>query len=812
MARSRRSKSSDQVFVKDGRKHYRRAYSKTEPRIGLLILIGLAGILGWVAWKGQHPDPELFATDVGIVEGSKEDLSSQASSSFGGGQSGSESGRSGASPDRSPLPEAITATGWREEGLSRFGPDNLYEKINGREDYYKSFGFQSLLFVSLVHESGSVFVDIECFDMGTSPNALGAYSGERSAGVTPEVDARGLSHYDRNAYFLVRGPYYIRAIGSEESSTVLAQLETLEARLSEALTGESLPWGYSLFVGRLSADPGGVSYALENAMSFSFGRRVYASLAADGETERFATVRQDAASAEALAGQFTEGFLDFGSEAGESGGIRWIEDRYLGTIAGVISSGRWVLGVEAHPISRPLVPSSPRCAKRLRRCRFQREPGMTPRVLATNWKPPREGMPRGEPAPRRVGLPNLRAAKGTTRATESAARRFAGTACPGARWDVGRGLPLRTARWTRRTTEHITSGRHVSNLGRGRMDDARETHAKLRRRAFLKQLGTVAAVGAGATWMAKAPPSWPLSLRDDSGELGKPRTTILRLPEGGFAVDPNPVLPRLGVARGENIDEMMRASIEAIGGISRFIQRDDVVLIKPNVAFERSAALGATTNPEVLQALVRLVREAQPAEIRVADNPIESPESCFMRSGIRQAAIDVGARVFLPTPSDFEVVNVPGATWIEEWPFFWRPFRGATKVIGVAPVKDHNLCAASMTTKNWYGLLGGRRNQFHQDIHGIISDLALMLRPTFVVLDGTRVLFRNGPTGGTLADVRPGRTLVASTDTLAADAFGWDDLLERKDQERPGYFAQATARGLGDPNWQSANVREVQVG
>ena len=39
----------------------------------------------------------------------------------------------------------------------------------------------------------------------------------------------------------------------------------------------------------------------------------------------------------------------------------------------------------------------------------------------------------------------------------------------------------------------------------------------------------------------------------------------------------------------------------------------------------------------------------------------------------------------------------------------------ATKVIGVAPVKDHNLCRASMTTKNWYGLLGGRRNQFHQD-------------------------------------------------------------------------------------------------
>ena len=206
-------------------------------------------------------------------------------------------------------------------------------------------------------------------------------------------------------------------------------------------------------------------------------------------------------------------------------------------------------------------------------------------------------------------------------------------------------------------------------------------------------------------------------------------------------------------------------------------------MIKPNVAFERAAALGATTNPEVLGALIRLVREAGAAEVRVADNPIESPESCFVRSGIHQASLAAGARLYLPAPGDFETLAVEGATWIGQWPFFARPFQGATKVIGVAPVKDHNLCRASMTTKNWYGLLGGRRNQFHQDIHGIIADLALMLRPTFVLLDGTRVLFRSGPTGGSLGDVRPGRTVAASTDTLAVDAFGWDDLLQRQGED-----------------------------
>ncbi|UCE03897.1 MAG: DUF362 domain-containing protein [Candidatus Latescibacterota bacterium] len=342
-------------------------------------------------------------------------------------------------------------------------------------------------------------------------------------------------------------------------------------------------------------------------------------------------------------------------------------------------------------------------------------------------------------------------------------------------------------------------------------EKSRQEQVSLERRKFLKQAGTVAGLTLASGWAALAPPKWPLSLRDPDGERGKPRARTLHLPEGGFVVEP---LERasLGVARGGDVPAMVRAAVDGIGGIARYVGPGDVVLIKPNVAFERPAVLGATTNPEVLAALIHLVREAGAKEVRVVDNPIESPESCFIRSGIQKAAVDANARVYLPSAGDFETVNVPGATWIENWPFFWRPFKGVTKVIGVSPVKDHNLCRASMTTKNWYGLLGGRRNQFHQDIHGIIADLALMMRPTFVLLDGSRVLFRSGPTGGSLSDVREGRTLVACVDSLAADAFGWDDLLERKGEELPAYFAKSAARGLGNPDWRRLPMREAQIG
>jgi uncharacterized protein (DUF362 family) len=92
------------------------------------------------------------------------------------------------------------------------------------------------------------------------------------------------------------------------------------------------------------------------------------------------------------------------------------------------------------------------------------------------------------------------------------------------------------------------------------------------------------------------------------------------------------------------------------------------------------------------------------------------------------------------------------------------------RVIGMAPVKDHHRSGASMTLKNWYGLLGGRRNIFHQDIHTVIQELAMMIRPTVVVLDGTQSMMTNGPTGGSLSDLKPTGTLIVSTDPVAADA------------------------------------------
>jgi uncharacterized protein (DUF362 family) len=232
------------------------------------------------------------------------------------------------------------------------------------------------------------------------------------------------------------------------------------------------------------------------------------------------------------------------------------------------------------------------------------------------------------------------------------------------------------------------------------------------------------------------------------------------------------------------------------------------VLVKPNVAFDRAPNLGATSNPELLKEIIQLLLvDCRAQEVRVADNPIEAPADCFAKSKIREASETGGGRVYLPDSNAFKMLNTPGAKLIENWWFFHRPFTNVDKVIGLAPVKDHNLCSASMGMKNWYGLLGGTRNQFHQDIHEIVSDLSIMIRPTITILDGSNILMQNGPTGGDPSNVKKGDAVIASVDPVACDAWAFEHLLERG-RDYPTYLTKAQEKGAGRVDWEG-RVKEV---
>ncbi len=318
--------------------------------------------------------------------------------------------------------------------------------------------------------------------------------------------------------------------------------------------------------------------------------------------------------------------------------------------------------------------------------------------------------------------------------------------------------------------------------------------------------GTKAAVSVAATigiarWLYD--PKGPGSKNEESGFTG---TFAKELPD--FSV-PRKDGQVISIVSGENRSKTVNKAIELLGGIDRFIKPGDVVVIKPNVGFATPAILGATTHPDVITAVVKLCYEKKASKVIITDNSINDPASCFTISGISKAASTAGAEVVLPKDSYFSPVTLTGGSLIKNWPVYCAPFAKANKLIGIAPLKNHHRSAASMTMKNWYGLLGGRRNVFHQDINNIIAELAMLVKPTLVILDGTVAMMTNGPTGGSVSDLKKTNTMIASCDMVAADAFG-GTFLNLKPADLP-YLGIAEKAGVGTIDYESLKPLRAEV-
>ena len=268
-------------------------------------------------------------------------------------------------------------------------------------------------------------------------------------------------------------------------------------------------------------------------------------------------------------------------------------------------------------------------------------------------------------------------------------------------------------------------------------------------------------------------------------------------------------LPSMTVVQGGEPRALVQRALEDLGGMSRFVGRQDVVVLKPNIAWDRTPEQAANTNPDVVAEVVRQCWQAGAKRVIVTDVSCNEARRCFQRSGIQAAARAEGAEVILPDPELYREVDLGGVV-LKSWPVF-TPFLEADKIINLPIAKHHGLVGVTLGMKNWYGILGGQRNRLHQQIHQSLADLANFMLPTVTLMDCYRILLRNGPTGGNLEDVALKKTMVASVDPVALDAYVakayWN-----LDPEHLPYLEMAAARGLGTVDFDKLQVKFSQLG
>lgn len=283
--------------------------------------------------------------------------------------------------------------------------------------------------------------------------------------------------------------------------------------------------------------------------------------------------------------------------------------------------------------------------------------------------------------------------------------------------------------------------------------------------------------------------------------------------KGAAAADPP---PDLVVTTGQNPKANVRKAIEALGGMKKFVSRGDVVVVKPNIGWDRLPRQAANTNPDVVAVLIEMAFDAGAKKVKVFDNSVNNPKGTYQRSGILSAAKAAGADVDYVDDRFYVDVQFKNTKFLKTWKVYKEAIE-CDCLINAPIAKHHSVARLTMAMKNHMGIIGGERAHWHRELDYALSEFTAYIKPQtkLTVLDAYRILTRNGPTGGSMRDVQMARKCIVGIDQVAVDAYG--TTLFKTPQGTPmkpadlPYLVRARELGVGETDLGKLKIQQIQV-
>ncbi|MGA7828138.1 MAG: DUF362 domain-containing protein [Geobacteraceae bacterium] len=247
-------------------------------------------------------------------------------------------------------------------------------------------------------------------------------------------------------------------------------------------------------------------------------------------------------------------------------------------------------------------------------------------------------------------------------------------------------------------------------------------------------------------------------------------------------------------------------AINALGGMRRFVRPGNVVVVKPNIGWDRTPEQAANTHPLVVRAVVSEALRAGARKVKVFDRSCNDPRRCYVTSGI-DAALRGMKNVELKQIENerFRTVRLNGHT-LRDWELYDEVL-SADVFINVPVAKHHGLTGLTLGLKNVMGIMGGNRGSIHRFIDSALADVNAVVKSRLTVIDATRILTAHGPQGGEPRDVKVLNKVLASSDIVAADAVA--TTLFGLRPEAISTTVAAYRRGLGEMNMSGIRILRV---
>ncbi|MFA5090765.1 MAG: DUF362 domain-containing protein [Candidatus Omnitrophota bacterium] len=249
--------------------------------------------------------------------------------------------------------------------------------------------------------------------------------------------------------------------------------------------------------------------------------------------------------------------------------------------------------------------------------------------------------------------------------------------------------------------------------------------------------------------------------------------------------------------------DAVKKAVGLLGGISAFIKPKSKVLVKPNLLMAKGPESGIVTHPEVVRAVVRLLKENE-CRIYLGDGPCASVEGAgkvqdaYLNSGMAAVAGEEGVELVYFNKRRWRG-KFPLTTWLDDCDY----------LVSVPKFKTHGMTLLTGAIKNSYGLVSGSyKAELHKryyrllDFAKIVTDIYAEVRPSLTVIDGIVAMEGDGP--ATSGSLRNTGILLAGSDCVALDSV----LAKIMGIEPEDVFTtrEAARRGLGTSDIQAIEV------
>lgn len=265
----------------------------------------------------------------------------------------------------------------------------------------------------------------------------------------------------------------------------------------------------------------------------------------------------------------------------------------------------------------------------------------------------------------------------------------------------------------------------------------------------------------------------------------------------------------LVAVKGGEPELMFDKAMASLGGIQKFVPKGSKVVVKPNIGWDVPPDRGGNTHPKLVKRIIEQCLQVGAKEVSVFDHTCDSWKRCYRNSGIEAAVKDAGGKI-APGNNEgyYQTVSVPQGKRLIEAKVH-ELVLDADVFINVPVLKHHSSTMVTVGMKNLMGAVWDRWYWHRNDLHQCIADFISYRKPNLTVVDAYKVMKQNGPRGVSVGDVVTMKSLIVSTDPVAADAAS--TLIFGAQPSDIRHIQLAAVMGLGKLNLKELNINRIKI-